>query len=161
MDAKENECNRAEAKAASVDAAYKSSVAAYKNSKNLAKDLLQRLGAEEDALRDSVEAWVDKYCAAQRRATSTRGEAVVRALWFSRSRGQARALIGESVQGFAATHYKSTVVWALGDGAKLDSVISNDRVAVSHYEAAGDNPCDARPDGDDWNEVALDVSRSY
>lgn len=149
------EVNRAEARAASVDANYKNAAANYKNSKSLAKDLLKRLGDEEHDLRCNVEAWVEKYCEAQRRATSTRGDAEVRALWFSRSRGQATALIGETVLGFGATHYKATVVWALGDGCKLEAVLTNDRVAVSSYEAGGDDPRDARPDGEDWNEVYL------
>ena len=161
MEAKEAECHEAEAKAADHEMAYKNSVTAYKNSKDRARDLMKRLGDEENNLKVSVEAWVDKYCEAQRRASSTRGDAIVRALWFSRSRRQACALIGERVEGFSETHFKSLVVWGLGEGSKLDTVISKNRVPVSSYEASEDDPRDAKPEGEDWNEVEMDHAKRY
>ena len=77
MEAKEAECKDAEEKAGRVDLVYKNSVTAYKNSKDRARDLMKRLGQEEANLRASVEAWVDKYCEAQRRATSARGRGAI------------------------------------------------------------------------------------
>lgn len=108
-------------------------------------------------------------------AARRRGDATVRALWFSRSRRQACALIGErarrgarrftppraptraapQVMGFADTYFRSTVVWSLGADMALDGVVSKDRVPVSSYEATEDDPRDSKPEGEDWNEVDI------
>lgn len=97
-DTKENECVARESYAASIDAQYKSKAQAYKQSKDLSRALLARLGDEEDDLRRAVTAWVHNFTEAQRRATSARGTCELRALWFSRARSEARALVGETVR---------------------------------------------------------------
>lgn len=154
----ENECVARETYAASIDAQYKSKAQQYKRSKDRSRALMSKLGDEEDSLRIAAVAWVHNFTEAQRRATSARGHCEVRALWFSRARSEARALVGETVEGFASTFYRTRLAWALGAGCTLDSVLTHERVATSRYEAYDDDDVGA-PDGDDWAAVALPGAR--
>ena len=110
MDEKENECVAREAYAKSIDQQYKSKVKAYKQSKDLGRALLARLSDEEADLRRAATAWVHNFTEAQRQATSARGHCELRALWFSRARNEARALVGETVEGFSRTFFRTTLL---------------------------------------------------
>ena len=155
MDEKENECVAREAYAKTVDQQYKSKVKAYKQSKDLGRALLARLTDEEADLRRAATAWVHNFTERQRQSTSARGHCELRALWFSRARNEARALVGETVEGFSRTFFRTTLAWSLGEGCALDAVLDHKRSAVSHHEAYEDDVSDAAPEGDDWAAVAL------
>ena len=155
MDEKENECVAREAYAKTVDQQYKSKIQQYKRSKDLGRQLLARLSDEEADLRRAATAWVHNFTQAQRQATSARGHCELRALWFSRCRNEARALVGETVEGFSRTFFRTTLTWSLGSGCTLDSVLDHKRSAVSHHEAYEDDVSDHAPEGDDWAAVAL------
>jgi len=155
MDEKENECVAREAYAKTVDQQYKSKVKAYKQSKDLGRALLARLTDEEADLRRAATAWVHNFTERQRQSTSARGHCELRALWFSRARNEARALVGETVEGFSRTFFRTTLAWSLGEGCALDAVLDHKRSAVSHHEAYEDDISDAAPEGDDWAQVAL------
>ena len=127
MDEKENECVAREAYAKSVDAQYKSKVKAYKQSKDLGRALLARLTDEEADLRRAATAWVHNFTERQRQSTSARGHCELRALWFSRARNEARALVGETVEGFSRTFFRTTLAWSLGEGCALDAVLDHKR----------------------------------
>ena len=152
---KENECVAREQYAKSIDQQYKSKVKAYKQSKDLGRALLARLSDEEADLRRAATAWVHNFTERQRQATSARGHCELRALWFSRARNEARALVGETVEGFSRTFFRTTLTWKLGEGCALDAVLDHKRSAVSHHEAYEDDVSDAAPEGDDWAAVAL------
>ena len=122
MDEKENECVAREAYAKTVDQQYKSKVKAYKQSKDLGRALLARLTDEEADLRRAATAWVHNFTERQRQSTSARGHCELRALWFSRARNEARALVGETVEGFSRTFFRTTLAWSLGEGCALDAV---------------------------------------
>ena len=78
------------------------------------------LDVEAVQLRESVVEWVTGYCRQLRRANSSAGgDAVVRALWFSRSRRRAVAVVHERVDGFATAYITSRIEWELGDSAAL------------------------------------------
>ena len=155
MDEKENECVAREAYAKTVDQQYKSKVKAYKQSKDLGRALLARLTDEEADLRRAATAWVHNFTERQRQSTSARGHCELRALWFSRARNEARALVGETVEGFSRTFFRTTLAWSLGEGCALDAVLDHKRSAVSHHEAYEDDISDETPEGDDWAAVAL------
>ena len=155
MDEKENECVAREAYAKTVDQQYKSKVKAYKQSKDLGRALLARLTDEEADLRRAATAWVHNFTERQRQSTSARGHCELRALWFSRARNEARALVGETVEGFSRTFFRTTLAWSLGEGCALDSVLDHKRSAVSHHEAYEDDVSDAAPEGDDWAARSL------
>ena len=155
MDEKENECVAREAYAKSIDQQYKSKVQAYKKSKDLGRALLARLTDEEADLRRAATAWVHNFTQRQRETTSARGHCELRALWFSRARHEARALVGETVEGFSRTFFRTTLTWKLGEGCALDAVLDHKRSAVSHHEAYEDDVSDHAPEGDDWAAVAL------
>ena len=157
MDEKENECVAREAYAKTVDQQYKSKVKAYKQSKDLGRALLARLTDEEADLRRAATAWVHNFTERQRQSTSARGHCELRALWFSRARNEARALVGETVEGFSRTFFRTTLAWSLGEGCALDAVLDHKRSAVSHHEAYEDDISDVAPEGDDWAAVALPV----
>ena len=155
MDEKENECVAREAYAKTVDAQYKSKIQQYKRSKDLGRQLLARLTDEEADLRRAATAWVHNFTQRQRETTSARGHCELRALWFSRARHEARALVGETVEGFSRTFFRTTLTWKLGEGCALDAVLDHKRSAVSHHEAYEDDVSDHAPEGDDWAAVAL------